>query len=122
MNEYIVQPSSGRPDKRSRVTHLFRHLGPGEVEYMATYASGAEATRAIGMGNAHLVGYHREEVSVLRSGGQKYHVAYGATLLEALAQAQKRALVHEVHQRMNVPALNRLPMDVLNSIYQHMNP
>lgn len=116
MSQYLINKPSGKLDKRSRITHVFRHAGPGLVEHSASYASGSEACKSLGLSNAHIVGYNRNEVSVIRNNDGKWHLIQVDDGPTALASAQHRALVHEVHQIMNVPTLCGLSRKTLTTI------
>lgn len=117
---YTIRPMTGKADKRNRVTHLFKHTGPGQVEHVGSYASGSDAMRTIGMGNACMVGYNRNEVSVIRTLAHKYHPITMDNGPKAKEEAERRALIHEIHQRMNVPALCAMKSETLRAIAEDM--
>ena len=113
----------GKADKRSRISHLFQHIGAGSVKYISSYSSGTGATHMIGVVAAHLVSYSRGDTGVIWGGNKKpYHIIQIDDFQTAHLEAVKRSLVHEVQVRLNTRSLCSLSTPLLQNIYTQLKP
>lgn len=113
---------SGRKTEKSRITHVFRHIIAGSVQYVGSHENASDAVRATGRRESALWSNYNAGLTatIPNKDGEHFHLIQNDSLALAEQEAIRRSYVSEVYDRLNLKSLTTIPIETLKVLYNQL--